>query len=55
MGSSRQKIKKTVKQHIPKDWLTDLRIVYRICMETVNAVRNTGIVNLVSLLQWLQF
>lgn len=47
MGSSRQKIKKTVKQHIPKDWLTDLRIVYRICMETVNAIRNTGIVNLV--------
>jgi len=46
MITNKQKIKKTVKQHIPKDWLTDLRIVYRICMETVNAIKTTGIVNL---------
>ncbi|MBR1753393.1 permease-like cell division protein FtsX [bacterium] len=46
MISNKQKIKKTVKQHIPKDWLTDLRICYRICMETVNAIKNTGIVNI---------
>lgn len=47
MTSNKQRIKKTVKQHIPKDWLTDLRIVYRIIMETVNAIKSTGIVNLV--------
>jgi cell division transport system permease protein len=47
MDNSKQMIKKTVKQHIPKDWLTDLRIVYRIIMETVNAIKSTGIVNLV--------
>lgn len=47
MSSSRQEIKKTVKKHIPKDWLTELRIVYRITMETFNDIKRTGIVNLV--------
>ncbi len=47
MSSSRQEIKKQVKKHIPKDWLTELRIVYRICMETVNDIKRTGIVNVV--------
>ena len=47
MSSSKQEIKKKVKQHIPKDWLTELRIVYRIIMETLNDIKRTGIVNLV--------
>lgn len=47
MSSSKQDIKKKVKKHIPKDWLTELRIVYRIMMETFNDIKRTGIVNLV--------
>jgi len=47
MSDSKQKIKKQVKQHIPKDWLCDLRIVYRIIMEAFNDIRRTGIMNLV--------
>lgn len=47
MSSSKQDIKKKVKKHIPKDWLTELRIVYRITMETFNDIKRTGIVNLV--------
>jgi len=47
MSSSKQNIKKKVKQHIPKDWLTELRIVYRITMETFNDIKRTGIVNIV--------
>lgn len=47
MNNSKQNIKKKVKKHIPKDWLTELRIVYRIVMETFNDIKRTGIVNLV--------
>lgn len=47
MSNSKQEIKKTVKKHIPKDWLTELRIIYRIIMETFNDIKRTGIVNLV--------
>lgn len=47
MSNSRQDIKKKVKKHIPKDWLTELRIVYRITMETFNDIKRTGIVNIV--------
>ncbi len=47
MNNSKQKIKKKVKQHIPKDWLTELRIVYRISMEALNDIKRTGLVNLV--------
>ncbi len=47
MSNSKQEIKKKVKKHIPKDWLTELRIVYRIVMETFNDIKRTGIVNLV--------
>lgn len=47
MSSNKQNIKKTVKKHIPKDWLSELRIVYRIGMETLNDIKRTGIVNLV--------
>lgn len=47
MSNSRQDIKKKVKKHIPKDWLTELRIVYRITMETFNDIKRTGVVNIV--------
>jgi len=47
MSNSKQEIKKKVKKHIPKDWLTEIRIVYRIMMETINDLKRTGIVNLV--------
>ena len=45
--SSKQQLKKTVKKHIPKDWLCELRIAYRIIMEVVNDIKGTGIINLV--------
>ena len=47
MDNNRQQLKKQVKKHIPKDWLCELRILYRITMETFNDIRRTGIVNLV--------
>ncbi len=47
MNDKKQKIKKQVKQHIPKDWLCDLRIAYRITMEAFNDIKRTGIMNLV--------
>lgn len=47
MNNNKQNIKKKVKKHIPKDWLTELRIVYRITMETLNDIKRTGIVNVV--------
>lgn len=39
-------IKKKVKAHIPKDWLKELRIVYRIALETVHGIKRTGWINL---------
>jgi len=47
MDNSRQQIKKTVKRHLPKDWLCEIRIAYRIVMEAVNDIKRTGIINLV--------
>ncbi len=47
MDNNRQQLKKQVKKHIPKDWLCELRIAYRIVKEAVNDIRRTGIVNLV--------
>ena len=45
--SSKQQLKRTVKKHIPKDWLCELRIAYRIMIEAVNDIKRTGIINLV--------
>ena len=47
MDNSRQELKNQVKKHIPKDWLCELRIAYRIVMEAVNDLKRTGIINLV--------
>ena len=47
MDNSKQLLKKQVKKHIPKDWLCELRIAYRIVVEAVNDIKRTGIINLV--------
>ena len=41
-----QKIKKKVKNHIPKDWLTEIRIVYRMSVEIFNDIKRTGLINI---------
>lgn len=45
--SRKQAIKNKVKQSMPKDWLTDIRILYRIGMEAVNDIKRTGFVNII--------
>ena len=47
MTNPKAKIKKKVKKHIPKDWLCELRILYRLTKETIHDIHRTGIVNLV--------
>lgn len=47
MNNRKQTIKRQVKQHMPKDWLCDIRIIYRMTMEAVNDIKRTGIMNLV--------
>ncbi len=47
MSNPKARIKKRVKKHIPKDWLCELRILYRLSMETLHDIKRTGIVNLV--------
>ena len=47
MNSSKTKIKKQVKKHIPKDWLCELRILYRLTKQPIHDDHRTGIVNLV--------
>lgn len=44
---SRKKIiKDTVKKHIPQRHLSSIRIMYRICMETIYGIKRTGLVNI---------
>ena len=40
------KIKRKVKSHLPKDWLADVRILYRMSIETIKGISRTGWVNL---------
>jgi len=40
-------LKSNVKKHIPKDWLCELRILYRLGKETLNDIIRTGWVNVV--------
>lgn len=47
MHNRKQTIKKQVKKHIPKDWLTEIRIVYRLTCEILNDFKRTGIINIV--------
>lgn len=39
------KLRQTVKAHIPKDWLTDIRISYRILVESAKGIYQTGLIN----------
>ncbi len=41
-----QNLKQKVKSHIPKDWMSEFRITYRIIMETVKGLIQTGLVNI---------
>ncbi len=41
-----QNLKQRVKTHIPKDWMSEIRISYRILMETVKGIAQTGLVNI---------
>ena len=47
MNKQKSKIKKEVNKHLPKDGLCELRILYRLSMETFNDIKRTGIVNIV--------
>lgn len=47
MNNRKQAIKKKVKKHIPKDWLMEIRIIYRMAVEIFNDFRRTGIINVV--------
>lgn len=40
-------LKTSVKRHIPKDWLCELRILYRLGIQTISDIKRTGLVNLV--------
>ncbi len=41
-----QNLKQKVKSHIPKDWMSEIRITYRIIMETFKGIAQTGLVNI---------
>lgn len=41
-----QNLKQKVKSHIPKDWMSEFRITYRIIIETVKGIAQTGLVNI---------
>ena len=45
-GQTRNRIKQKVKSHIPKDWLTDVRILYRMMIETFKGIQQTGLINI---------
>ena len=46
MTNTGQRLKQKVKSHIPKDWLTEIRITYRILMETARGISQTGLINI---------
>lgn len=39
-------LKQKVKQHIPKDWMSEIRITCRIAIETAKGIAQTGLVNI---------
>ena len=45
-GQTRSRIKQKVKSHIPKDWLTEVRILYRMFMETFKGIIQAGLINI---------
>lgn len=46
MNSKRALIKETVKRHIPQRYLSSIRIMYRIGMETFYGIKRTGLMNI---------
>ena len=42
-GSTRNRLKQKVKSHIPKDWLTEIRITARIIAETFKGISQSGL------------
>lgn len=40
-------LKTNVKKHIPKDWLCELRILFRLGVQTISDIKRTGLVNIV--------
>ena len=44
--SKNQNLKQKVKSHIPKDWMAEIRITYRIIIETAKGIAQTGLVNI---------
>lgn len=40
-------LKSNVKKHIPKDWLSELRILFRLGIQTCSDIKRTGWINLV--------
>ena len=47
ISETKAKIKRKVKSHLPKDWITELRITYRIFMETWYGIKRAGWINIV--------
>lgn len=45
-GARRNRLKQKVKSHLPKDWLTEIRITYRIIIETIKGVAQAGLINI---------
>ena len=42
----KQNFKQKIKKRIPKDWMSEIRISYRIAIETVKRIMQTGLVNI---------
>lgn len=42
----KQNLKQKVKSRIPKDWMSEIRISYRIVIETIKGIAQTGLVNI---------
>lgn len=45
-NKAQNNIKQRVKSKIPKDWMSEIRITYRIAIETVKGIIQTGLVNI---------
>ena len=45
-SSQMGRIKRRVKSHLPKDWLADVRTLYRMSLETIKGIARTGWVNI---------
>ncbi len=49
-GNTRQRIKQKVKSHIPKDWLCEIRIFYRMILETIKGIQQAKLTNIAIIL-----